>query len=338
MAQLVAHSLWERGVVSSSLAAPTSIQKREIMKRFIILSCLLSYLSTYTIIDTKKYEADAQHWVEHCIIHSDGTMRISPDDLHAILNLIFFSTQRSLGTVYAQDIGMQAVNAAWHGWQNIAQTRLDPAHELPYQSQYATDAETFSAFIAAQQEHHKTGMTYHHTVKEIVDGTQLQTTEALFAVDRLRLLARTMVLDSFLSIKQQITLLSDCAHQLMEKRLLEIDYEERGFLRDTVMSFLPGFALTSFLKLEHCYTTASSETWSALEKVQQVSILIYKTIEQERAAFYAAHYNALYQVLVKQKLSAAYHTIAFNEHGVIPKKLRTQSLPALLGSCHKSAA
>ena len=268
-----------------------------------------------------KYHDDAKLWIKTYLQSEDGTLLISSSDVQMLLNLTYFSYLRSQATLSAQETGLQAITQAWHGWQNIAQTRLDPSHKLPFTVDLDAQAHMFAQFIEAQRHHRKIGRTYSHAVSIIIESEILTSTATPFAIDRMRNQARSVVLDAFTNIKQQVALL------LGEKRTDKKLKRKKGFLQDAISTFLPAFALSTFLKLDACYVTSSSKTWDILENLQHASVLLYRTIEHERAAFYKAYYQALYQFAKASKLNNIYFMIAFDHAGLIAPSGQTQRLP-----------
>ena len=287
---------------------------------FLSLTALILVVS---ISAHSKYQDDAKLWIKTYLQSDDGTLLISSSDAQMLLNLTYFSYLRSKATLSAQETGVQAITQAWHGWQNIAQTRLDPSRKLPFAVDLDAQVELFAQFIEAQRKHRKIGRTYSHAVSIIIENDILTSTATPFAIDRMRNQARSVVLDAFTDIKQQVALL------LSEKRTGKKLKRQKGFLQDAISTFLPAFALSTFLKLDTCYVKSSAKTWDILENVQQASALLYRTIEQERAAFYKAYYQALYQIAKASKFKNSYFMIAFDENGLIAVSGQTQRLPVL---------
>ena len=288
-------------------------------------SFLLLLISTpiFCDVDATRYQENAKQWTSQFVINDDGSLRITPADLHLFLNLTYFSFLRSDATLRAQEVALPALRAAWEGWQNIAQTRLNPSVDLPFDAHTTTNAAVFTQFIEAQKYHRIVGVTYSNAI-EIIIGAILTSPQSPYAVERLRQESRVVIADILMNIKQQITLLTSCAQELLRND------DMRSSFKESLLAFLPPFALTSFLKIESCYNLASEKSWELLDKLQGLSTLIYQTIEEERASFYAAHYNELIKIFQKQKLKASYSTIAFNERGLIPPSARTQALPTKL--------
>jgi hypothetical protein len=89
MAQLVAHSLWERGVVSSSLAAPTTSKKRSpLMKLLKNISFVFSLALAFTTLISSE---QPQHSASFNL--SEACAPLTLDELHFVANFCLMSHQ-----------------------------------------------------------------------------------------------------------------------------------------------------------------------------------------------------------------------------------------------------
>lgn len=302
------------------------------MKKLIATSAYALICSTQLCfsysLNPIPYNSTAKTWINDYFVNPQGQLTTSAEDLQIVANLAYFSYLRSITTLQAQEAGMAALQEVWHGWHNITQTRLNPAHAVPYAIDPALQTKIFTRFTKLQTAHHVVGMAYVHSVNDIMSGSLLQSAQAPYAVDRLRNAARAEVLETFLSLKNQMDVLQDCINSMLKKDISEfIDNSERWSLSEILLSFLPGFALSSFLALEKCYTTASKETWTAFSKLQDINVAVYTAIEQTRASFYLAHYRQLYELLAP--LDDSYKTICFSQNGFLPTEQRKDQLPVL---------
>ena len=80
-----------------------------------------------------------------------------------------------------------------------------------------------------------------------------------------------------------------------------------------------------FVEAEKSTTRASEKSWEIVNTITFVSKRIWDAIEQARAAYYAAHYNALMQLI--QEYNLPIPQIMFDEYGFIPDNARNYTLP-----------
>lgn len=333
MAQLVAHSLWERGVASSSLAAPTSFKynskgegleiKSSLPIRYasILLIfpvyCLFSHnLSVSVHTYKEEYYHQGVSWRHQYIENPDGQLLVTPHDICLIANLIYLSYARSILTLAAQDAALQTLDYIWKEWQNIAQTRLDPSVSLPYPHLEEKNYNP-KGLLKLQQRHRSFGKAYTHAVTNIVNGHLLESSEAYLAVHEIRKLARYQVMYALLDVKQQLG--SFFASQKNEPPL-------KTNFTDFIWSYIPQLALHSFVEANNINTTISEEGWNTLKSIQKVGNQTWRAIEEARAAFYFGYYTALYETIEKLNFPAKI-SIMFDEFGIIMDSQQITLLP-----------
>ena len=93
---------------------------------------------------------------------------MSPEDLQLCANLFYFSYLRSAATIKAQDIACETMDHMWQGWQNIAQTRMNPSLDLPYPIDFSKQENLYNDFIKAQKYHNILGKTYAYAAEAAV--------------------------------------------------------------------------------------------------------------------------------------------------------------------------
>jgi hypothetical protein len=347
VAQLVAHSLWERGVASSSLAAPTRKMFLELVMKIypsifypvIICLTILSYFSTVSSPDP-KLEEQARSWLYRYVFTEEGSIRISNYDIQAIVNLLYLSWCRSVITLKAQHKALQTLDVIWKGWQNIAQTRLDPSIDIPYAISSEQQEAVIKDFWMLVQHYRSIGITYSYAVKMILEKQILQTTLALDGVATMRNGARVVVLDSLLDVRKQLgeffhlnnktqSLLADL--QPTEIKIdPEIDLEEnkKGInLLDYISIYIPQLALHSFVEANNTHNLVSEEGWQALKMIQEIGNQTWKAIEEARADFYRAYYTVLFNAIRQHNLPDSCLLLMFNEQGIIIAHEQRQYLP-----------
>jgi len=324
MAQLVAHSLWERGVASSSLAAPTIFHIEEsVMKRFYMRVLIYALLISNTIQSSEIvlsdiiYTKEAVTWVRDYILDEYRNLRIYPKELQLIANLIYFSYKRSYSNLFAQEIAIENLERAWQGWQNIAQTRLDPSKSHPYKVDSETTKAISNQMWNLHDHHIKMGATYSKTESMIVRGNILISDHAKRAVQDMRSQARKVVAKSLVDIRKYFGDIFYEKKNMPEKGLKFIDY---------IYSYIPQLAVNSFVEANHTNDIISEEGWLLFLKIQNIGKRTWQIIEQERASFYLAFYKEIMKVFALAQVDNGYKAIMFNEFGQIPIEYQNQFL------------
>jgi hypothetical protein len=172
-----------------------------------VISCL-TILSSFSISSSnQQLEEQARSWLYQYIFTQEGSVRISHYDIQAIANLLYLSWGRSVITLKAQHKAVQTIDIVWKAWQNIAQTRLDPSVDIPYSILPEQQESVIKDFWNLVQHHRSIGIIYSYAVKMILEKQILQTTLALDGVATMRNGARSVVLDSLLDVRKQLSLI-----------------------------------------------------------------------------------------------------------------------------------
>jgi hypothetical protein len=292
---------------------------------FLSLAIILS-LPALTL-DPTPYQAQAEQWID-TYMSDDDTLLISADDAELIANLLYFSFLRSATTLEAQDIAKSTLETIWQGWQNIAQTRMNPSLKLPYHTDLRMQQELFTDFIYAQHFHRTMGQTYAECAEVAVKGKWLDNT-AQKAVDALRHDARMIAAQAFLDVKKIVAQLYDIASDYMRiEDDMFADESIRFDMIETFAQYLPSLAMKSFIESERIYTKASEESWHIAHTITTINMQIWHTIETARACYYLAHYNAFLAALADYDLDEL--AIMFDHNGLIESSLRDEKLPAVI--------
>ena len=130
-------------------------------------SLLFFPFSLEATFDHASYQKDAQSWIEH-YIYKDSKLLVTSADLQLIANLFYFSYLRSAETIKAQNAARKALESMWHGWQNVAHTRMNPSLKTPYLIDFDQQQEHYLAFAKAKQEHRRVGLIYSHLAEAAV--------------------------------------------------------------------------------------------------------------------------------------------------------------------------
>lgn len=297
---------------------------------FFGLTVLFLSFQTYTI---SELEQQAQDWIYTYIFTKDGNPCISDFDMQCIANLVYFSWLRSAITLQAQEQALNTINIIWKGWQNIAQTRLDPSGDLPYVILPEHKNETITLFWEAVNLHKSIGMIYSYTVKMILDK-QILTPLALDAVADLRNRSRSEVIASLTDIRKQlgeffhIKSISTNDNSIT----LDPDFEQKECKKSTnildyIYAYIPQLALNSFVEANELNNIVSEEGWNALSTIQEIGNKTWKAIEDARCEFYHAYYSMLIAALKKYKRPDSCMPVMFDEKGFIDKTEQHECLP-----------
>lgn len=272
--------------------------------------------------ESTKFQQEAHTWVSTYFRSYSTT--ITDYELGLIANLLYFSYCRSAATLQAQDVACKTLESVWQGWQNIAQTRMNPSLETPYQVDYAAQDKFFTDFLYVQQLHRQVGTTYANAAEITVKGNHSSSChDAVFAI---REQARQTIMKEFIEIKAVLGDLFDYVSNYARDIQLEQTAEYRFDFLDSIVSYIPSyFAMKGFVEAEKATTNASEKSWEVVNTVTFVSKRIWDAIEQARAAYYAAHYNALMQLIYENNLPTP--QIMFDEYGFIPDNARNYMLP-----------
>ncbi len=290
----------------------------------------LSLISPFSISALKltpsKYRDQAQEWVNTFVISPHSKLLMSLEDLQLCANLFYFSYLRSAATIKAQDLACSTLCQMWQGWQNIAQTRMNPSLDLPYPADYAHQENLYKEFIKAQTYHRMLGQTYAHAAQTAVKEAYL-TDHSKDAILEARERSREVVIIAFVEVKKVLGEMIDFASENLRSDWIEWDDQAedcRFDFMDSISQYIPYFAVKSFIELERINTQASEKTWKIITTMCGVNKQMWESIEMARGSFYLAHYQELCRLMKEMNIDQKYCMIMFNEHGMIsPDKQKT---------------
>lgn len=278
---------------------------------FLLVLISLSF-NVKATLDPASYHKDAQSWIQQ-YIYKDSKLMVTPTDLQLIANLFYFSYLRSAETIKAQNAARKAFESMWHGWQNVAHTRMNPSLKIPYLIDFDQQQEHYLEFAKAQQEHRRVGLIYSHLAEAAVKQHYLSK-EAEEAIVRLREHARTIVAQAFLDAKKIVGDLYEVAIQGLR------DPENSPALRfdvlETISYYLPILSMQSFIEAEKAQLKASEQSWQIISTMIGVNMTIWDAIETARASFYLAQYNAIMSIATKLSLEKKYWLMIADEYGI----------------------
>lgn len=296
----------------------------------LILSLIISSPLIAIKLNPSIYRQDAHNWVNAFVISPHKKLTMSPEDLQLCANLFYFSYLRSAATLKAQDIACKTMESMWHGWQNIAQTRMNPSHELPYQCDNERQERLYKDFIKAQSYHRSIGQTYAHIAEVAVNqnyATPSSQEAVLFARER----AREVVAVAFLEIKKILGEMLSFASAHLKSEWIDWDDEaqNRFDLIDTFGTYIPYFAVKSFIEIERINTQASQQSWNVVNTICGVSKQMWEAVEVARASYYLALYQELFLLMQEYKIPGNYQMIMVDHAGLISSDHQQSCLPDL---------
>lgn len=289
--------------------------------RFSLFSILLFFIPLYSHIhlDPCAYRDQARQWISAHIDSKSHPHSMSPEDLQRCANLFYFSYLRSLATLQAQERISKALEYFWHGWQNIAQTRMNPSRKLPFAADYEIQKKIYEEFIAAQAHHRDAGQSYAH-IAELVVNTNVMAPASKEAIVHMRAQARQEMIQAFSDIKKTLGNLIDFASAHLRSDWIPWDDEgemNRFAVIDMLCDYLPSLALKSYIEMEKINTQATDQTWQILMTMNFVNQQIWHAVETARASYYLAYYQELYFYMQSINLPKKYFACMVNQNGII---------------------
>lgn len=290
-----------------------------------LLLSMHSSRPAFSIEDT-SYKNAASSWVARYVYYNNRLL-ITQEDVLRLANLCYLSFMRSYHTLKAQGLARQATTALWQGWQNIAQTRLNPSLPAPYAIAQDQQAVTGELFWKEHDEHQRANAAYAHAISYLVTQNNVTTRSAVEAMSDVRSRARTIIARALLDVRLYLSALTKTTEH---KGLMDL-WKGFCFLKH-VASYIPHLALNTLTSADELNNTVSDSGWQALSAVQDLGIQTWQTIEQARASFYAAHYEALSEVAQIINIRVP---LMFDHTGFIQEKKRTKILPLHLVCRHE---
>ena len=311
VAQLVAHSLLERGVVGSSLATPTIFELRltakgiESMKIslflpiFLVISLYshkLPDIFYYQFASAEQFSPAAQQWSKTI------TSVASPADIQDVLKLLLASFDRSLSTLKTQRAYIELLETAATGWDHIVATRRNPS--------VVTNIDAYSLAHCSSKDFYALLSDLQTVQREYVSVTERMVTDkehrylhlkpAIATLrDRSRAAVHQSLVNSLDSIRTELGTaqqqLLDAAQQFADNTELASSKVVTKGILDTVWDYVPALLVRSFVAFDRSFTASTKASAHAYFTSQEVGNFIWHIIECPRAAFYASYYQALYE-------------------------------------------
>lgn len=272
-------------------------------------------------INVISYQAHADQWIRTYIVDSDGNLLIHPKELQTLANLIYISYQRSYMTLEAQTIALKTLESIWHGWQNIAQTRLDPSIQTPYEIMEIEKRHTIIQFWQSYDMQQQICQAYNTTIQHVIYGDCLFTKKASESVADLRQQAKAVVAQSLVDARKYVGQL------FYQTKSLKRGFSKIMQFADYLYSYLPKLAINSFVEANKTNDIVSENSWAVLLKIQNVGKKTWQIIEQERAAFYLVFYKKIWDLMNYLNLENTYKKVMFNAFDIITPENQYDYLP-----------
>lgn len=273
----------------------------------VLITSFTPYLFSHT---PNKYSQEAHEWAYNAFFCPTST--ISQEEQNIIFNYVYSAYWRSRATIEAQKAATAMMDTVWKGWQNIAQTRMNPSLKAPHIIDYQMQAKIFERFQQAQIDHQHYRQIYDTAAEYAVKGPYSNAHKN--AVTILRDRARQIIMKEFLDVKKRLGDFFEiaCGQIRTDDEFDEFDDDIFDITRfeylDSLMSLIPSsYATQSFIEAEKLQNNASKKTWQTFETITMVNQKIWDAIETARMEYYEAHYNAMIYYLELYKLPIPHH-------------------------------
>lgn len=242
----------------------------------------------------------------------DAVSQLDSKNILALLELTYISYQRSYMTLVTQPEYMALFERIGSGWNHLISTRLNPSLDQDFDATTVACDNKLLQQLALFQKDCALQQHYVDATEKIVTDVAHEYIQSKVFVDDLRTRARTVVAESLSVIITQIEQEVEKAyHTLNEaaehfknsskfKKISLAEFEpETKFVSELLWHYVPSLMVKAFVNFDAGYSASSKACLQAYLESQQVSNKLWHAIELPRAAYYAAHYQALY-ALAKQ--------------------------------------
>lgn len=267
------------------------------------------------------YKAQAKEWVNEYLLS------VSPQDLCLIANVLYYSWARSTANLTTQryvEASLQTMVDIAHAFDT---TRLTPARYFTHKQPRKTSFENLYQALAT---HESASKTYHQALALIIDKEALESFNAQAALSTVRVNARTAVAQGVASIATHFDQLLSQAHTWLES-VIKILFKNKPIetggskaIMQTLWKYIERLLAKAFIASDSKYATAWNDAVQALLIPHDLHSALWDVMEQTRSAFYAAHYEAVYEFMAALKPTPSCY-FAVNEAGWIVNG--TQPIP-----------
>lgn len=292
----------------------------------LLVSLSVTVITVYSTQQSSDFEScitdQAQQWMQRCAITSDNKLLINQHDLQLLLNVFYFSYQRSLITLQSQKKAIILLQQIWQGWQNIACRRRNPSKKLAYPD-CTISCELCNSFDELRKKHERISTTYDLMLEVTTKGQLFEDQLLKKNIEYIKDQARIVVTNALLDVQNHV---SELSRYMQSKRSMDLDEVDTSDDNDEAMQItrskiyeyikeqLPTVAVQSFARSDNAFIAISQKNWDALLMAQELSNIIWHAVETKRAQFYLIYYRLLYE---KTRLLQIQPFILFNEKGLI---------------------
>lgn len=303
------------------------------MKHFLSIIVTLSSLTLISLsCIASPVNTPQTNWVNTYICDSNGTLTIRFQDLQALLNLLYFSFDRSRSNLQASDKGAQTLNEPWHAFQNVIQLRRNPSKEAPYYINKTAFVNSMDLLYDLQLEHHRIGKTYASAAECIVQGSLITNKHLKHGIADLRDEARNVIAQAVTNVQEYLDAIlhmrsEQTGEQEEYKKIMGSLLHKNFNLGDFIWSLLPNMALDSFVKADEMTISLSEDWWQALYQLISLSNMVWKPIERARAELYLEYYKTVYRTAQNNNVDMKTMMVMFNEYGILGADQQYEQLP-----------
>lgn len=303
-------------------------------RHFCILLLILcvSLLSAHEL----SFEKEAHVWSKKIIKQEP-----SQEELTFLLNILYFSEQRSADIIRMQHAVASYVAAASSILNDAISSRRNPAKITSitgYQtSQWDASACKFDeAHVCMKlllERYRADAAAYAQCLEYLIKKNGIRS-ELLFFIEELREDSRCAMMRAMQTNATSLQRIKDTLKKIMrtfsvETRALEDEITEsitRGIV-DCLANFAAPAAIASYVKLDQRYNQFNEIAWRSLVMGYEVDNLLWDMLEEVRIDFYHTYYTTLAQVARENNVMPERVFVAFSADGVIMPGMRTVSLP-----------
>ncbi|MFA6065892.1 MAG: hypothetical protein WC707_01790 [Candidatus Babeliaceae bacterium] len=269
--------------------------------KYTVILILLSTLSQQLF--SNDFTKQAHTWAA-----SFDYQNMSPHDAQLIVSLLYWSHQRSLLTLQAQEAFIKDITLGWQLSENIIDTRLNPSRIMPNDVSDTDLLESRAHFCSIMHAYRTTNKNYTQCTDAIINGHILDNQAHLDAIKKIKNNARTAIsqalgtqaqsLASWQLVKDHIKTVA----QLLQQQSSTKKIAGGARMFSAFGNYFQSFFVSSFVAMDTHYRTVNKECWRAFLTSHEITNSMWQVIETTRRDFYHAHYTAFLHMLVQHEL------------------------------------
>lgn len=307
----------------------TTLKAKNTMK--LILAALFCALSAQTIQTQSLTAVDARASLQQA----------TPQDAQLLLNLIYWSYQRSATTCVTQPILFDAVEQSWQLWLNGATTRRNPRTPLPYPD--VTEIDSYYANIFAQAQTYINSAYINALSYTIEKDSLIESPTILSYIEKIRSEARIAIaktiITSLADLETTLASIQTMLTTVQSKKFIHTmqtlakevqEQKDKSFIDDGIHFVLNNLALQAFAQCDKNYLASSDQFFNVLADTQKLYIALWEQLETARANYYQGIYETIYNCMTDLEFPSSSFLLAINADGCIDVDDQTEPLPATL--------